>query len=498
MDAGTYAYLTSSPITASIRLEFTAQETMDWVDQAVFTSQASSHAQGYHLAAASADLTDDERRALTRWGPSHDSVPDPLRRSTVVSSFRLPSNRVAVARTFAHGAEYSRRGAVRWCTQFVVLDEAIFRRFAANPFAILTAAIAGGCLNVPDSLPPVLPAIRLLGKASPVDVAGIEYAAALVGPRFLLEVLEQLLTHNGPVLLTGSERYQRIIAGLLSLLPVPFRSGISFTTGLSPSSQRPFRIQPFYGPPVELERIKREKGAAVVDFSRSPAEPPAGAHPWTKFIAYVLNGSRWYLLKALFRRDDLPKCDDPPSLQALGRLCLEDIVFSASAPKVKSSADRLEIAAASPLPGDGDSSRGDRSPQDDAAEFASAVPSPPASQTKKAQEFSLGGMPPHFSDRSSAADDSGEDASDPAALRLWRIAAEHALLAWQEGPEAFARFKSQWGTLRSRLPGTIPDAVLGAAVRRFKDLLACPSSAEDDGTGKIRQIQELLSLLTDD
>jgi len=470
---------------------------MDWVDQAVFTSQASSHAQGYHLAAASADLTDEEKRALTRWGPSHDCVPDPLRRTTVVSSFRLPSGRAAVARTFAHGAEYSRRGALRWYTQFVVLDEAIFRRFAANPFAILTAAIAGGCLNVHDSLPPVLPAIRLLGKASPLDVAGIEYAAALVGPRFLLEVLEQLLAHNGPVILTGSERYQRIIAGLLSLLPVAFRSGISFTTGLIPSAQRPFRIQPFYGPPIELERIKREKGATVVDFSRSPAELPPGAHPWTKFIAYVLNGSRWYLLKALFRRDDLPKCDDPAGLQALGRLCLEEIVFSSGGQKTKSTADRLEVTAASHLPTDA-APRAVHSPQGEPTEPAPAVPSPFPSETGKTHGFSSGGDPPYLSDRSSASTDCGEAVSDPAALRLWRIAAEHAFLAWQEGPESFARFKAQWGTLRSRLPGVIPDVVLGAAVRRFKDALACPPSSEDDGAGRIRQIQEILSLLTDE
>ncbi|NMC21463.1 MAG: hypothetical protein GYA33_13710 [Thermogutta sp.] len=468
------------------------------MDQAVFTSQASTHAQGYHLAAASADLTDEERRALTRWGPSHDSVPDPLRRTAIVSSFRLPSGRAAVARTFAHGAEYSRRGAIRWYTQFVVLDEPIFCRFAANPFAILTAAVAGGCLNVHDSLPPVLPAIRLLGKASPVDVAGIEYAAALVGPRFLLQVLEQLLAHNGPVILAGCERYQRIIAGILSLLPVSFRSGISFTTGLIPSAQRPFRIQPFHGPPIELERIKRERGATVVDFSRSPAELPAGAHPWTKFIAYVLGGSRWHLLKALFRREDLPKCDDSSGLQALGRLCLEEIVYSSGVPKIKHTADRLEVTAARHLTPDAAPQPAVPSPDEEPSELAPAVPSPSSSETGKTHGYPLGGDPLNPANRSSASEDSGGAASDPAALRLWSIAAEHAFLAWQEGPESFARFQAQWATLRSRLPGAIPDTVLGAAVRRFKDALACPPTAENDGTVRIRQFRELLSLLTEE
>lgn len=462
---------------------------MDWVDQAVFTSQASTHAQGYHLAAASADLTDEERRALTRWGPSHDSVPDPMRRATVVSSFRLPSGRVAVARTFAHGAEYSRRGATRWYTQFVVLNEAIFRRFAANPFAILTAAIAGGCLNVHDSLPPVLPAIRLLGKASPVDVAGIEYAAALVGPRFLLEVLERLLTYNGPLILSGAERYQRIIAGLLSLLPVSFRAGISFTTGLVPSAQRPFRIQPFYGPPIELERVKREKQATVVDFSRSPDEPPPGAHPWTKFIAYVLNGSRWYLLKALFRRDDLPKCDDPSGLQALGRLCLEEIVFSSGASKTPGAANRPEASAVS------NPSRDDPHPP----QVPTIVPSDDAGENGHPHGGSSGDDWPDLAAGSSARGHSRTDGSgDPAARRLWSIATEHAMLAWQEGPESFARFKSQWSALRSRLPGVIPDAVLGATIRRLKDVLCRPSVTDDAGADKIRQIQELLALLTDE
>ncbi|GAB6186156.1 GAP1-N2 domain-containing protein [Thermopirellula anaerolimosa] len=460
---------------------------MDWVDQAVFTSQASTHAQGYHLAAASADLTDEERRALTRWGPSHDSVPDPLHRATVVSSFRLPSGRVAVARTFANGPEYSRRGAIRWYTQFLVLDEAIFRRFAANPFAILTAAIAGGCLNVHDTLPPVLPALRLLGKASPVDVAGIEYAAALVGPRFLLEVLEQLLTHNGPLVLSGAERYQRIIAGILSLLPVSFRANISFTTGLMPSSQRPFRIQPFYGPAIELERIKREKEAVVVDFSRSPAELPAGAHPWTKFISYVLNGSRWYLLKALFRRDDLPKCDDPNGLQALGRLCLEEIVFSSTTQKPRTGTERHEQAAWNSAP--------DVAPP---TERVSTAPVHFRDQRKNLHEVSPLGDSADPSDASTAAEHSQANSPDPAALRLWSIAAEHAILAWQEGPESFSRFKTQWSTLRSRLPGAIPDAVLGAAVRRFKDALLPSSAAEDEDADKIRQIQELILLLTDD
>lgn len=461
---------------------------MDWVDQAVFTSQTSTHAQGYHLVAASADLTDEERRALTRWGPSHDSVPDPMRRATVVSSFRLPSGRVAVARTFAHGAEYSRRGATRWYTQFVVLNEAIFRRFAANPFAILTAAIAGGCLNVHDSLPPVLPAIRLLGKASPVDVAGIEYAAALVGPRFLLEILERLLTHNGPLLLSGAERYQRIIAGLLSLLPVSFRAGISFTTGLVPSAQRPFRIQPFYGPPIELERVKREKQATVVDFSRSPDELPPGAHPWTKFIAYVLNGSRWYLLKALFRRDDLPKCDDPSGLQALGRLCLEEIVFSSGVSKAQVAANRPGESATSKLSRDARHSPPVPTivPLDDGAENGNPRGG-----------FSGDNWPDHAADPSTR-EPSCADGGDPGARRLWSIATEHAMLAWQEGPASFARFKAQWSALRSRLPGVIPDAVLGATIRRFQDALCRTPLTDDAGADKIRRIQELLALLTDE
>ncbi|GEM_PF-2721977 len=468
---------------------------MEWVDQAVFTSQASAHAQGYHLAAASTDLTDDERRALARWGPSHDCVPDPLRQASIVSSFSLPSGRIAVARTFAHGAEYSRRGAIRWYTQFAVLDSTIFRRFAANPFAILTAAIASGCLNVHDTLPPVLPPIRLLGKASPVDVAAIEYAAALVGPRFVIEVVERLLTHHGPVILVGAERYQRIIAGVLNLFPVPFRARISFTTGLVPSAQRPLRIQPFYGPAIEIERLRREREATVVDFGHTATELPASVHPWTKFIAYVLNGSRWHLLKALFRRDDLPPCDTTAGLQALGRLCLEEIV----SPSPKGTEGSKSLAS-SHAPADiGGLQAAAFLSQDTAASLAfdqaPSQPSPlPLHSNSVAGTLLESGCGESGPRRDHPVPTPGE-AIDPAAIRLWTTAAEHAVLAWEEGPESFARFKPRWAAIRSRLPGDMPDVVLGATIRRFKNAIFGSTLAETNRPDRIERIRDLLSLL---
>ncbi|MGQ9607184.1 MAG: hypothetical protein ACUVTW_13370, partial [Thermogutta sp.] len=105
--------------------------------------------------------------------------------------------------------------------------------------------------------------------------------------------------------------------------------------------------------------------------------------------------------------------------------------------------------------------------------------------------------PDHAADPSTR-EPSCADGGDPAVHRLWSIATEHAVLAWQEGPESFDRFKAQWSALRSRLPCVIPDAVLGATIRRLQDALCRTPLTDDAGADKIRRIQELLALLTDE
>ena len=117
------------------------------IEQAIFTSAQTDRSDGYQLVVASRGIVSEDRRELTVWGPSHDSLLTAGGEASSVGFFRLPSGSYCVSKTVAAGPEYSGRGGQRIYTHYLVVPPEALARFGNNPFAVLYAAIADALLR---------------------------------------------------------------------------------------------------------------------------------------------------------------------------------------------------------------------------------------------------------------------------------------------------------------------------------------------------------------
>ncbi|MEW6253059.1 MAG: hypothetical protein AB1716_20665, partial [Planctomycetota bacterium] len=86
------------------------------LDQAVFTSLRSRVARGYRIVAASAGLSEDERRELVQRAPSHGNLLDSSAAAAACAGWLLRSGRYCLLSVGHDGPEPSGRGGLRVVT----------------------------------------------------------------------------------------------------------------------------------------------------------------------------------------------------------------------------------------------------------------------------------------------------------------------------------------------------------------------------------------------
>ncbi|RMF91985.1 MAG: hypothetical protein D6741_15450 [Planctomycetota bacterium] len=296
---------------------------MEFVEQAVFTSAETDTRLGYQLVGAGQGIEERDLRALATWGPSHDGLAPHAERASV-NFHALPSGKYAVSRSLIHGREYSGRGGGRLYTQYLIVDPPVLRKFANNPFALINAAIASEALRLYDRVPRVLEPIRILGRAADLDVPCVERAMHRFGPQWFPIAVELLLATDVPVAVAGGEYLDKWVAALLHLLPPPWRTLISFSTGLRFSVHRPFRLITTARGSTDAGVLQRRYGFQVLDVT---AEPPAGltlSHPWARFLDRFLRRPRLITLKTLYRRLRSVHESDPAAFEAWAHDVLQE------------------------------------------------------------------------------------------------------------------------------------------------------------------------------
>jgi hypothetical protein len=223
------------------------------IEQAIFTSLRSDRRDGYQLAAHSSGVKTVDLRALTLWGPSHDSLLESGADAVSVNFHPLPSGEFCVSKTTPGGEEYSGRGENIY-TQCLVVPADVLLRFGNNPFALLTAAFAQGSLRIYDRVPDVLEPFRLAGKAATVDQPLLAQLLTEPGAIWLGAVVEAALSSTSLALVAGHLRL-RLVAGLINCLPLEARTAFSFSTGLKHSPRRPFRLSCLADDRAERRRL---------------------------------------------------------------------------------------------------------------------------------------------------------------------------------------------------------------------------------------------------
>lgn len=233
------------------------------LEQAIFTSARSERLEGYQLAAASSGIDEKLARELSTWGPAHDSLWSNTVGATSINFHPLTENLFCLSRTTLAGAEYSGRSGGRVYTQMLLVSAEALDAFANDPLLILRAVASSGRLLVHDQLPASLPTIPLLGRGGDIPPEWTAEIVDQVGAESLAELAA--VASSMSVSVVTNQPAERLLQVLLHQLSPAERLTVSFTTGLRPSSRRPFKLSFVPDDPQLARQSQRMNGGRVIE-----------------------------------------------------------------------------------------------------------------------------------------------------------------------------------------------------------------------------------------
>lgn len=226
------------------------------VEQAIFTSVQSGRVQGYQLAAKSVGVDDHAEQALIHWGPSHGSLCDSAPEAESVNFHPIRDGQFALSRTLYGGPEYSQRGGFQLYTRFVLLEDARLYEFEFDAAALYRRARTEGGFQLDARFPSTLPTADL-PQAGP---AAFWAPPLKESQRRLAAKILELLADKKPVAVFGCLNTLEVLHYLLRQSSKSVRRELSFTTGLKPTANRPFRLHFLPCDTPELRRSAKNLG----------------------------------------------------------------------------------------------------------------------------------------------------------------------------------------------------------------------------------------------
>jgi hypothetical protein len=252
-------------------------------------------AQGYQIVCRSPGLSELDAHELAVWGPSHDSLLETPGKRTSVNFFRLHSGVYSISLTTAAGVEYSGRGGKVY-THFLVVPPELLTRFSNNPFALLRAARALGALEPRESWAEPLEPLTLSGHNSPVDTTLLAQLARDPGPAAMATLVQAALASDR-LAVASAAASERLIAGLINLLPLECRPEFSFSTGLKCSPGRAVRIS-CLPDDTACWRATARCGSTLLDLNNVQLDDQMSWKGWAGCVAEILQSGKLSLLVA--------------------------------------------------------------------------------------------------------------------------------------------------------------------------------------------------------
>ncbi len=278
-------------------------------DQAIFTSIRTPMGEGYRIIAASRGLRPDEKQAITRSSPSHESLcwspaeEENLPGRLAAAFYALPTGRLCAALSQYAGEEHTGRGGHRVYTHNVIFDAADFPGASFNAFVVLRAMVDAGLtepkLKPPPTLPPLSLELGELPTENPFDLPetfpeaeippfdgcedGDEDFWGALGTPWRRHVLEAILErHNVVVNLT--ERWTECAEALLLGVPGPLRVDISFSAGIKYSVGRRHTMSLIHDETGATQTRVSGRDVELVDPTDARQTPKETASHWLRFI----------------------------------------------------------------------------------------------------------------------------------------------------------------------------------------------------------------------
>lgn len=284
-------------------------------DHAIFTSVRTPMGEGYRIIAASKGLNPEEKQAITRNSPSHESLCPPpdgeLDEAIAVSFYQLPGTRVCLALSVTAGAEQSGRGGKRVYTHSVVFEPDALEPLDMNPFALARALCRTG-LCEPQLEPPKV--LDDLTVETTIEDLVVEDAPRANGA-WVEPVLDHLIHKRGTLLNMPGHWLAATELALLSL-PLPMRRECTFSAGLKYSVGRERALQVFY----DKKKVSktRSTGRDVIFVDADEPEPVPDPNGWARYAARLCEKGAFNKLQAKAARayEDVT----PDALETLANL----------------------------------------------------------------------------------------------------------------------------------------------------------------------------------
>ena len=268
-------------------------------DQAVFTSIRTPTGEGYRIIAASPGVRADEKVEITRRSPSHGSlVASDGGEAVGLGSYVLGSGRRCVTYSCNAGYEHTARGGQRVYTQMVLLDQAGYRRFDADPVSV-HAALADVLRTREPLLKPV-PRLEPIPLRLP-EVESDNEEAAPLGPKLPVSAewvwpLAAALLEGRNLILVGVDDPLPLLQWALLCIPRNSREHVDLSVGLQFSPARQMNVVLL---PKEDEQLKRRiagRGIELRNSNNTPPTLPTSLEPWFNLL------QRWWQEN---RRDEI-------------------------------------------------------------------------------------------------------------------------------------------------------------------------------------------------
>lgn len=251
------------------------------IEQAIFTSATSAKSEGYHLVAVSPGISEPDRRELSIWGPSHDSLQETGHGALSVNFHPLPSGAFCVSQTTLEGAEYSGRGPQVY-THSLVVPPAVLEQFGNNPFVLLREATLAGHVRIYSEPPERLKGFTQPGGFPAVDEDLLAQLTEQFGAAKLTSLVDAVLDARCLGVVAGDSG-PRLIAGVMNCLPAEVRTAFSLSTGLKHSPRRPFRLICAPSNDKECRRLVRQYEVCLFEVDEVNGQTEL-EHPWSRYL----------------------------------------------------------------------------------------------------------------------------------------------------------------------------------------------------------------------
>jgi hypothetical protein len=309
-----------------------------FVEQAIFTSVRSGRNEGYQVAAVSPGVTLADKQELAQWGPGHDSLYDTRPTAESINFHRMESGLYCLSRTVCAGREYSGRGGHKVYSQCFLLPADLLRRFANHPFRVLDALVASGRAIVLSPVPDQLDPVPVLGRASAVKIADVERLCQAIGPEKLVSLLYAAFKTTA-LGVSATVPPQRLLGGLLELIPPPLRTQFPLTTGLRVSPRRLYRLAIIPYDREQQRQATRLVHLTLLDLHHDAPATFAAQSGWPLLMYELLRNRQFAELAAVIKSTaDTPETDT-------------DLLAERTRASVVKNADSLDLIASN-LPRD--------------------------------------------------------------------------------------------------------------------------------------------------